>query len=414
MKKIVLLILMILLMIFTALSKRGGAPTLLHGNSFSHVRTPSQKLVHFASFHRVSIKETIQKEFNVQKGKMLNFDMRGRGDVNITGWKNERSAITIHFKESSPDQWDIRFNETPKGIEIEIDDKDHKINRDSRLDVEIRVPVQFDLKLRVVGGNLGITGIEGDMKGKTLGGNLELKNLKGTIDLKTTGGDITLTDSELDGRLRSIGGRVMFENVTGDVEGISSGGDVIHRNIGKRAGGSGGKAIRISSQGGDINISDAPEGADVHTAGGNIRIKSAAKFVKAVTAAGDIVITAVDGYVRAVTAAGDIDVTVTGGTGKEKRDVTLIATVGSITLTVPEDFSMDIDTRLSYTKNARAKYKITSDFPLKIEETGEWDSRDGKDNPRKDIYGKAKIAGGKHKIKILTVNGNIYLKKHKK
>ena len=378
MRKIVLLVLIILLMVFTVFSQ-----------------------------------ETIRKEFNVQKGKKLDFDMRGSGNVNITGLKNERPAVAIHFKKSSPDQWDIRFNETGEGIEIEIDDKDHKTNRGSRLDVEIRVPVQFDLKLRIVGGNISITNVEGDMIGKILGGNLELRQLKGTIDLKTTGGNITLKDAELDGKLRSIGGRVLFENVIGDVEGISIGGDVIHRNVRRSESEPNGKTVRISSQGGDININDAPEGADVRTTGGSIRIKSAAKFVKAVTTGGDIALNAVDGYVNAVTTGGDIDVTMTGAAGKKNRDVTLISTGGDIALAVPKDLSMDIDIRLTYTKDAKKKYKISCDFPLKIEETDQWDSGDGKGNPRKYSYGKAKIAGGKHKIRIETVNGNIYLKKSK-
>lgn len=376
MRKIVLLVLIILLMVFTVFSQ-----------------------------------ETIRKEFNVQKGKTLDFDMRGRGNVNITGWKNDRLTVAIHFKKTSPDQWDIRFNETPEGIEIKIDDEDHKTNRNSRVDAEIRVPVQFDLRLRIVDGNVGIMNVDGDMTGKVLGGNLELRQLKGTLDLKTTGGNITLKDSRLDGKLRSIGGRVLFEDVIGDVEGVSTGGNVIHRNVGRREGEANGKTVRISSLGGDINIKDAPDGADVRTTGGSIRIKSAAKFVKAVTTGGDIILNAVDGYVMAVNTGGNIGVTLTGGTGKGKRDVTLISTGGDITLTVPKDFSMDVDTRLTYTKKAKEKYKIASDFPLKIEETSHWDSGDNKGDPGKYIFGKAKIAGAKHKIRIETVNGNIYLKK---
>lgn len=377
MRKIVLMILMILLMLFTVFSQ-----------------------------------ETIRKEFKVQKGQTLDLDMRAGGNVNITGWENERLAVTVHFKKCSPDVWDIRFNETPDGIEAEIDEKNQKTNRDAQVDIDIRVPVQFDLKLRIIGGNIGITNVEGDMTGKTLGGNLELRQLKGTIDLKTTGGDITLKDSELGGKLKSIGGRVLFEDVIGDVEGVSTGGNVIHRNVRKRESEPNGNTVRISSLGGDININDAPEGADVRTTGGSIRIKSAAKFVKAVTTGGDIIINAVDGYVKAVTTGGDIDITMTGGTGKKKRDVTLISTAGDITLTVPEDLSMDMDIELAYTINTKKKYKIVSDFALNIEETGTRESRD-QSNPRKTIYGKSKIAGGEHKIRIKTVNGNIYLKKSK-
>jgi hypothetical protein len=84
---------------------------------------------------------------------------------------------------------------------------------------------------------------------------------------------------------------------------------------------------------------------------------------------------------------------------------------GKIILTVPAGLSMDVDIELAYTKDARKKYRIISDFDLELKESDKWDRSSG--SPRKYIYGKAKIAGGKHKLKINTINGNIYLKKAK-
>jgi DUF4097 and DUF4098 domain-containing protein YvlB len=160
-----------------------------------------------------------------------------------------------------------------------------------------------------------------------------------------------------------------------------------------------------------INVSDAAEGADVHTMGGNIHIKSARKFVKAKTMGGDISIDAVDGKVKATTMGGKINVTMTGDPKKGDRAVKLTSMGGDITLTVPAGLSMDVDIQLVYTKRAKKKYNIVSDFKLKVEESSDWEV--GKGSPRKTIYGKADIAGGKHKIKIKTINGNIYLKKSK-
>ena len=51
------------------------------------------------------------------------------------------------------------------------------------------------------------------------------------------------------------------------------------------------------------------------------------------------------------------------------------------------------------------------DFDLKEERTKDWDDEDG--TPRKYIYGKGQIGGGKNRIRIETINGNVYLKKGK-
>ena len=364
-------------------------------------------LIVFAGFS----KETIRKEFKVEKGKKLDVNLKSGGEISITGWEKNRVTVRVHFRDSTPDQWDIEFNESSSGIKIESVYKSKWKNRHSSPGFEIQVPVQFDLKLKTMGGGIKIEHVEGEINGKTMGGDLILQHLKGEIDLKTMGGEIILRDSDLDGKLKTMGGRVLFENVTGDVTGTSMGGNVIYKNVKTRKGQSTGKMVKISTMGGAVNVSHAPEGADVHTMGGNIHIKSAAKFIKAKTMGGDITIDSIDGQVKAHTMGGDVDVTMTGNPQEGTRDVKLSSYGGEITLTVPAGLSMDVDIELAHTKDARKKYRIISDFDLELEETDTWDRNSG--SPRKYIYGKAKIAGGQHKIKIKTINGNIYLKKAK-
>ncbi len=360
--------------------------------------------------------ETLQKEFNVAKGKSLDVNLKEGGSISITGWEKEKAAITVLFKKTTPDQWDIRFMESAKGIKIEVAFKDGERHNISSPDFEIRTPAQFDLKLKTMGGAINIRGVTGEITGKTMGGALELVNLKGSIDIKTMGGDITLKDSDIDGKLKTMGGHVLFENVTGDVSGSSMGGNVIYKNVKPREGRdqdneTAGKAIKVSTMGGDINVSDAPDGADVHTMGGNIHIKSAGNFVKAKTMGGNIAVDSIDGGIKATTMGGNITAAMIGDPQKGDREVKLNSMGGDITLTVPEGLSMDVDIELVYTKDAKKNYDIISDFQLKLEKPDIWDESKG--SPRKTIHGKAQIAGGKHKIKISTINGNIYLKKLK-
>lgn len=363
--------------------------------------------------------ETLEKEFNAAKGKCLDVDLKIGGSISISGWEKDKVAVTVLFKKTTPDQWDINFRETADGIEIEATYKGSEHNNISSPGFEIRTPSQFDLKVKTMSGDINIKGVTGEITGRTMGGALELANLKGTIDLKTMGGDITLKDSDIDGKLKTMGGRVLFENVTGDVKGSSMGGNVIYTNVKPRENkdrngdlsGKSGEAVKVSTMGGDINVSDAPDGAEVHTMGGNIHIKSAGNFVKAKTMGGNIAVDSIDGAIKATTMGGNITVTMTGDPQKGDRDVKLQSMSGDITLTVPEGLSMDVDIELAYTKNAQKNYDIVSDFPLKVEKPDTWEESKG--TPRKTIYGKAQITGAKHKIKINTINGNIYLKKLK-
>ena len=122
--------------------------------------------------------------------------------------------------------------------------------------------------------------------------------------------------------------------------------------------------------------------------------------------ADDIRIEAVDGWVTARTAGGDIDVTIKGA-GGDSHDARLTSEGGSIRLTVPEDFSMEIDITLVYTRKSDQSYRIRSDFPIETRESEGWDYSSG--TPRKYIYGTGRAGGGANKIKIETTNGEVVL-----
>ncbi|MCK4763137.1 MAG: hypothetical protein KAW12_13155 [Candidatus Aminicenantes bacterium] len=350
--------------------------------------------------------ETIEKEFKAAEGETLAVNLKSGGAIKISGWDRKLVSIKVVYKDTEAKDWDFEFRETAAGIKIESRRRAQKAKSPV---LEVLVPVKYDLELKTMGGAVTIDNIAGDISGRTMGGDLDLGKLKGKINFKTMGGEIVLQDSDIDGRLKTYGGRVLFENVTGDVKGTSLGGNVVYKNVKSRGGESTGKAVHLSTMGGSLNVNDAPEGAKLHTMGGNIHIRSAKKFVSAKTMGGNIEIGAVDGWVKATTMGGNIKVTMTGDLDRGKRDVTLSSMGGDIVLIVPPGLSMDVDIELIFTKKNSKKYKISSDFDLQEKVSDHWDFGSG--SPRKSIYGKAVIKGGKHKIEIKTVNGNIYLKK---
>jgi hypothetical protein len=98
-----------------------------------------------------------------------------------------------------------------------------------------------------------------------------------------------------------------------------------------------------------------------------------------------------------------------GNPSAAERDITLESLSGDVILIVPADFSMDVEIKLAYNKQVNKEFQIFSDFNISERKNKEWSYSDGM--RKKYIYGKGEINGGKNKIILKTVNGNIYLKK---
>jgi DUF4097 and DUF4098 domain-containing protein YvlB len=196
-----------------------------------------------------------------------------------------------------------------------------------------------------------------------------------------------------------------MRNVSGDFDCTTNGGRVTFDNDKSFKPKDKNEVVKIRTKGGDIDVSEAPLGANVKTNGGDISIESAAEFVIAETNGGNITVDEIDGWIEAHTNGGDIMVRVIGSESGKDRAIELSSNGGEIRLTLPSDFSGQFDLSLAYTKRTRREYRIISDFDITTSETDEWDYSHG--SPRKYIDGTGDINDGKNKIRIRTVNGDI-------
>jgi DUF4097 and DUF4098 domain-containing protein YvlB len=353
---------------------------------------------------------TFEKEFNISPGKKLSINLQTGGSIEVTGWNKNSVKVLVEYRGSKFDEEGVDFYQSSSGLDIDVS---YGSYNEHGLDFIINVPEKFDVDIQTMGGDISIVKVEGRFSGQTMGGALNLSEVKGKVEMTTMGGDIELTKSDLDGNLSTMGGRVLFEDVVGDVNGSSMGGNVAYRNVKLRNGEwrAREKEVSITTMGGEINVDDAPMGAAVKTMGGNIDIKRAKLYVKATTMGGNIDIGEIDGWIKANTMGGDISAVMVGDPDKGERDVEISSMGGDIELTLPAGISADFEIRLTYTKNSSQSYKIRSDFDLKIEESKEWEYSKG--SPRKIIRGTGSVKGGKNRIKIETINGNILIRKGK-
>jgi DUF4097 and DUF4098 domain-containing protein YvlB len=163
----------------------------------------------------------------------------------------------------------------------------------------------------------------------------------------------------------------------------------------------------LSTMGGDIHVGDVAEYAKVKTMGGSITIEHANCSVEASTMGGPINIAHVSGALKASTMGGDITARMVAASS-DRRDVELTSHGGTITLTVPKDFPMDVQITLAYTKNAPRSYEIIDHIGLQQQETPDWDNSLG--SPRKYIRAAGRVGSGMNHVVIKTTNGDVILK----
>ena len=349
------------------------------------------------------------RSFPTVKGKTLDIDLKTGGGISVSGWQEDSVTVRGYREGRDGDDAVLEMESTSSGVSVRSHYGHSARNRSGGINLVIRVPSRYDVRFMTMGGEVGMTDVEGTMAGKTMGGALRLSGLKGNLDLLTMGGSVTLKKSDVDGSVKTMGGEVLLEDVTGDVRPSSMGGKVRIANVTRRSGEVRGKEVDISTMGGDISVDDAPKGAVLSTMGGAIRVRSAGGFVRAKTMGGEIRLEAVDGGMDATTMGGPVEATMTGDPSSGDRSVSLTSMGGSITLAVPASLSMAIDIELAYTEGHEGEYDISSDFPVAREVSPSWERDHG--SLRKVIHGTGTVGGGKNRVTIRTVNGNVVLKK---
>ncbi len=353
----------------------------------------------------------VKKEFSVKAGGLLTIDLKTGSSIEIYGWEKEMLSATAYIKNDEDNKIEFEFNQNGNDVEINSDYVERSRHNHSNAKLVVWVPNKYNIEFSTMGGEVKAEKVEGKLSGKTMGGELNFTRLKGYLDVTTMGGGVKITDSEVDGKAKTMGGEVLLENIKGDLSASSMGGAVRQKNVqGKN--GSIGKEVNITTMGGEINVDNAPNGAKLKTMGGEITVNKAGEFADAETMGGDIEIKEIDGWVKAKTMGGDINVYMSGNAAEGKRDAMLTSMGGDIILTVPEKLAMNIDIEIAYTKDSRKDFddcKIVSDFSVKQERSTEWDRSKG--SPRKYITATGSTGDGKNKIKIRTINGNVYLKK---
>ncbi|HDQ43877.1 MAG TPA: hypothetical protein ENN17_00050 [bacterium] len=340
-----------------------------------------------------------------------------RGDVAVKTWDRNEVRIAGRLKMDIPSRQEaaLAAEEALDAVGVRGDTVRIQGRRFSRgwmeSRFEIMVPVYFTCET-VLGS-----------------GSVSLHGLAGPADLKTGGGSITVTDTRGPCRLKTGGGPLLLKQIEEEITAVTGGGAIEISDAGSGISAvTGGGAVRILraargavviTGGGDIDVSESKGKLQLTTGGGNIRTARIRGSLEGTTGGGSIVVTTLEGDMELRTGGGDIRLSgITGiiqaktGSGNidaecllkrlpEGSHMELESGNGNITLSLLPGIACTIDASVPAGRFGWQANRINSEFPLELVTSEDI------------IRASGHVNGGGPKIRIVSGNGNIHIRRMK-
>jgi DUF4097 and DUF4098 domain-containing protein YvlB len=230
-----------------------------------------------------------EQSFNISPGKNLILELN-TGDVKVTYWNKSEVSIKIWGDDDAQEKMNFSLEGNNEEVKVIGKNKSSSSSWFNSIDVEveIKVPSEFNLEISTAGGDIKCGGIKGKATLNTSGGDVWTDKCSGDINVSTSGGDIFLFCNDAEINAETSGGdiRLEYEGENKGIEISTSGGD-IEIKLPKLFS----AAMELSTSGGDVScalsmnnikkasgsrlIGDLNSGGEIlsaHTSGGDITV----------------------------------------------------------------------------------------------------------------------------------------------
>jgi DUF4097 and DUF4098 domain-containing protein YvlB len=231
-----------------------------------------------------------EQSFNISPGKNLIVELN-TGDVKVTYWNKSEVSIKIWGDEDAEEKMNFSVEGNDEEIKVIGKKRSSSFSWFSGIDVEVevKVPSEFNLEISTAGGDIKCGGITGKANLSTSGGDVWADKFSGDINVSTSGGDIFLFCKDAEINAETSGGdiRLEYEGENRGIEISTSGGD-IEIKLPKMFN----AAMELSTSGGDVSCSLSMN--NIKKASGSRLIgdlNSGGKKLSAHTSGGDITVT---------------------------------------------------------------------------------------------------------------------------
>lgn len=213
--------------------------------------------------------EIIRQNYEVHPGGTLTVDAES-GAIHISSSVNNEVDVLVRkrLRTSDADRVREEFNnveveirQTDNGVRIAVERIDDNLPRwfwqdRTRVEIEVTVPVDFNLDLSTVSDDIQTGNIKGDVTAETLSGEISTGPTEGNVNIETVSGNIKTSRVEgsvhgetLDGNIviGPVNGNATLSSTSGSIETDTVEGDL---NAGSLSG-----HIRIGPVNGDATLS---------------------------------------------------------------------------------------------------------------------------------------------------------------
>jgi len=230
----------------------------------------------------------LEKSFSVEKGGKLNLDTIS-GATNVVSHSSDTVEVIVEKNGVDSDNFEVVFSQDGNNVTVEGRKRERSFNLNLDIRFTVKVPQEYDVKIKTVGGSIALEALTGKVNVHTSGGSVNAKNITGETNIKTSGGAIKIEG--IDGHISAgtSGGNVSVKlnnQPKQDIQLSTSGGNVIAYLIpniavdlyAKTTGGSASSEFTVI---GDINnsridgkINGGGPMLNMETSGGNVRVKN--------------------------------------------------------------------------------------------------------------------------------------------
>jgi hypothetical protein len=230
-----------------------------------------------------------EQSFSISPGKDLIVDASS-GDVKVTYWDKAEVYVKIRGNENAMEKMDYTIEGDDELVKV-VAKKKSSINSwlsNISLEIEIKVPTEFNVDINTSGGDIKYGGVSGNAKLNTSGGDVWGEKFMGNLNISTSGGDISLIGGDAKIIAETSGGDIKLD-YKGENKGIdlsTSGGDIVIKLPENFK-----TSIDLSTSGGDVScslnmsnvkkssgsklvgdINGGGENLSAHTSGGDITV----------------------------------------------------------------------------------------------------------------------------------------------
>ena len=276
---------------------------------------------------------------------------------------------------------------------IQITDLSEKSLSNEENILELELPINLNLKIKILGGDIKLNNIRGKSTIETLGGYIHLENYVGDLDLKTngdnievrnfngflrshsSGGNINIDNAEGELYSSTVGGNIYMKNLKGGINSQTSGGsinliDIIAEKINCRASGGyihctniSSKKTTLRSLGNGINVINANGDIVLNSDGGSINVKDTKGSLKCEASSGNIEMIGIVSKVECVNASGNIQLELVYDSSVKDYNIHLEAHAGDIILDIPKGIPGNITSKIYQANSVK---DLNSEIPLEI------------------------------------------------